>query len=128
MLVLGSTHAKRIGKMVHDVIQATMACGLKKISASPEILDAAAKLRRFLDDRVYNAETIYTDFRKASKLLTELYYYYAEKPEQFYKAAGRNYHSGSIATDVCDFISGMTDRYAFSAYEKNFLPQPWMTA
>ncbi len=43
MLLLGSTHAKRIGKMVHDVIQATMACGLEKISASPEILDAAAK-------------------------------------------------------------------------------------
>jgi dGTPase len=126
MLVLGSTHAKRIGKMVHDVIHATMARNLEKISASPEILDAAAKLRRFLDDRVYNAETIYNDFRKTSKLLTELYSYYVEKPDRFYKEAGRNYHSGSIATDVCDFISGMTDRYAFGAYEKIFLPQPWM--
>ncbi|MCP4715211.1 MAG: deoxyguanosinetriphosphate triphosphohydrolase, partial [Deltaproteobacteria bacterium] len=34
--------------------------------------------------------------------------------------------SGSIERDVCDFISGMTDRYAFSAYEKIFLPQPWL--
>ncbi len=126
MEVLGSTHAQRIGKMVHDVIQATMACGLEKISASPEILDAAARLRRFLDERVYNAGTIYNDFRKTSKLLAELYAHYTETPDQFYREAGDNYHSGTVATDVCDFISGMTDRYALSAYEKKFLPQPWM--
>ncbi len=126
MLMLGSTHARRIGKMVHDVIQATMDCGLAKISASPEILDAARELRRFLDERVYSTNAVYDDFRKASKILTELYYYYLEKPDYFYKEAGRNYNSGSLATDVCDFISGMTDRYAFSAYEKIFLPQPWI--
>jgi dGTPase len=112
--------------MVHDVIQATMACGLEKISASPEILDAARKLRQFLDDRVYSSNAVYDDFRKASKILTELYAYYLEKPDSFYREAGKNYNSGSLATDVCDFISGMTDRYAFSAYEKIFLPQPWI--
>lgn len=126
MLLLGSTHAKRIGTMVRDVILATMACGLEKISASPDILDAARKLRQFLDQRVYSSNAVYDDFKKASKILTELYAYYLEKPDCFYKEAGRNYSSGSLATDVCDFISGMTDRYAFSAYEKIFLPQPWM--
>jgi dGTPase len=126
MRLLGSTHAKRIGKMVHDVIEATMAGGLEKIAASPAVLDAAQTLRRFLDERVYNVNAVYGDFKKASKILTELYYYYLEKPDHFYKEAGRNYNSGSLATDVCDFISGMTDRYAFSAYEKIFLPQPWI--
>jgi dGTPase len=126
MTLLGSTHSRRIGTMVHDVIQATMACGLEKISASPEVLHAARQLRHFLDERVYSANAVYDDFRKASKILTELYAYYLEKPDCFYKEAGRNYNSGSIAADVCDFISGMTDRYAFSAYEKIFLPQPWI--
>jgi len=126
MRQLGATHSKRIGKMVHDVIHATMACGLERIAASPAILDAAQKLRRFLDERVYNVNAVYGDFKKASKILTELYYYYLENPEFFYKEAGKNYSSGSLATDVCDFISGMTDRYAFSAYEKIFLPQPWV--
>jgi dGTPase len=126
MRLLGSTHSKRIGKMVHDVIEATMAGGLEKIAASPAILDAAQKLRWFLDERVYNVNAVYGDFKKASKILTELYDYYLEKPDHFYKEAGRNYNSGSLATDVCDFISGMTDRYAFSAYEKIFLPQPWI--
>jgi dGTP triphosphohydrolase len=31
-----------------------------------------------------------------------------------------------IEQDVCDFISGMTDRYAFKEYERIFLPQPWL--
>ena len=126
MRLLGSTHSKRIGKMVHDVIEATMAGGLEKIAASPAVLDAAQTLRWFLDERVYNVNAVYGDFKKASKILTELYDYYLEKPDHFYKEAGRNYNSGSLATDVCDFISGMTDRYAFSAYEKIFLPQPWI--
>lgn len=44
----------------------------------------------------------------------------------FYRATGGNFSSGDIRIDVCDFISGMTDRYAFNAYEKIFLPQPWL--
>ena len=27
---------------------------------------------------------------------------------------------------VCDFIAGMTDRFALAMYEQNFLPQPWI--
>ena len=26
---------------------------------------------------------------------------------------------------VCDFIAGMTDRYALDLYEQIFLPKPW---
>jgi len=32
----------------------------------------------------------------------------------------------SVERCVCDFVSGMTDRYAFSLYEKLFLPLPWV--
>jgi dGTPase len=27
---------------------------------------------------------------------------------------------------VCDFIAGMTDRFALMMYERHFLPQPWL--
>jgi len=26
---------------------------------------------------------------------------------------------------ACDFIAGMTDRYALQMFEKIFIPQPW---
>jgi dGTPase len=31
----------------------------------------------------------------------------------------------SLERCVCDFLAGMTDRYAFNLYEKLFLPLPW---
>ncbi|MEI6127751.1 MAG: deoxyguanosinetriphosphate triphosphohydrolase [Pseudomonadota bacterium] len=124
--ILGKNNSGRIGTMVRDVIVTTMSSKLEKIKASDEILEAAMKLRRFLDTRVYSASRVYDDFKKASKILTELYNYYLQNPDFFYKAAGKKNASGKIEQGVCDFISGMTDRYAFSAYEKIFLPQPWL--
>jgi len=124
--VLGMTHSQRIGTMVRDVITTTLHTGLDRIRASKEILEAAMRMRRFLDERVYNVPTVYDDFRKASKIITELYHYYLKHEDIFYKESSGNFSSGTITVDVCDFISGMTDRYAFKAYEKIFLPQPWL--
>jgi len=124
--VLGATHSQRIGRMVRDVIEATMAAGLQRIAAGRQVLEAAMSLRRFLDERVYNVSAVHDDFKKASKIITELYGYYAAHPERFYAETGWPVAAGGIERDVCDFISGMTDRYAFYAYEKIFLPQPWL--
>lgn len=124
--VLGTTHSQRIGRMVRDVIDATLANGLQRIAASRQVLEAARSLRRFLDERVYSAPAVHDDFQKASKIVAELYCYYVEHPDSFYAETGRPAASGTIERDVCDFISGMTDRYAFYAYEKIFLPQPWL--
>lgn len=124
--VLGANHSKRIGIMVRDVITVTLQAGLKRIRAGRDVLDAAMGLRRFLDARVYSVSEVYDDFKKASKIVTELYQYYLEHQDVFYRESGGKFSSGSITTDVSDFISGMTDRYAFDAYEKIFLPQPWL--
>jgi dGTPase len=123
---LGTSNSQRIGRMVNDVINTTLAAELQKVSASAEVLQAAMNLRRFLDERVYNVSEVYNDFLKTSKIIRELYYCYVENPGLFYQETGKNASSEMIEKEVCDFISGMTDRYAFSAYEKNFLPLPWL--
>ncbi len=124
--VLGANHSLRIGRMVNDVITTTMKTGSEKIKASSEVLEAAMNLRLFLDDNVYNAPAVFDDFRKSSKIIEELYCYYVDRPDYFYREAGESFSSGILEKDVCDFISGMTDRYMFRAYEKIFLPQPWL--
>jgi dGTPase len=126
MHILGTNHSQRIDRMVNDVIRTTMASGLERIAVSDEVLQAAMNLRRFLDDSVYYASKVYEDFKKASKIIKELYYYYLENPDSFYQESGKNFSAGMLEMEVCDFISGMTDRYAFKAYEKIFLPQPWL--
>jgi len=124
--LLGASHSQRIGRMVLDVVETTLRADLKQINAGQDMLDAAMCLRRFLDQEVYNGEAVHGDFVKASKVISELYEYYTASPEAFASEVG------SISSDaephrlVCDFISGMTDRYAFKVYEEIFLPQPWM--
>ncbi len=123
---LGEGHSERIGRMVNDVIKTTMESGLERLMASAVVMHAAMSLRRFLDDRVYNGTAVHDDFEKSSKIVKELFEYYIKNPDLFYDDSGKNFNSGLIEQDVCDFISGMTDRYAFKEYERIFLPQPWL--
>jgi len=123
---LGRDHSERIGRMVNDVIKTTMESSTGRVRASDGIMQAAMSLRRFLDNRVYNGTAVHDDFEKASKIVKELFGHYISNPDLFYKDSGKNFNSGIIEQDVCDFISGMTDRYAFKEYERIFLPQPWL--
>lgn len=123
---LGETHSKRIDTMVRDVISETLQNGGTQISISEDILSAMWRLRDFLWDRVYENEAVHNDFHKASKILKELYYYLIDHQGYFLSLIGRDSLYDSLEKCVCDFIAGMTDRYAFSLYEKIFLPLPWM--
>jgi len=124
--MLGSSHSQRIGRMVLDVVETTLQSGLDHISAGLAMLEAAMRLRRFLDREVYNGAEVHDDFVKASKVIRELYAYYTASPEAFARETGKGFGEEGPHRLVCDFISGMTDRYAFKAYEKIFLPQPWL--
>ncbi len=97
-----------------------------RISASAEVIEAARNLRQFLNEKVYYLPSLLEDFNKAAKIIKELYYHYLKNPDQFYQEAGKIQSSETFEILVCDFIAGMTDRYAFSTYEKLFLPQPWL--
>ncbi len=123
--VLGFSHSMRIDRLVKDVIKRSLEHRLQRIRISDELNNAAIELRKFLNDKVYYLPAVYADFEKSSKILKELYFYYMQKPEDFYSETGKNSMSDNLEKDVCDFISGMTDRYAFYAYEKLFLPKPW---
>ncbi|MBM4310131.1 MAG: deoxyguanosinetriphosphate triphosphohydrolase [Deltaproteobacteria bacterium] len=124
--LLGASHSQRIGRMVFDVVDTTLQSGMDHISAGPAMLQAAMHLRGFLDREVYNGAEVHDDFVKASKVIRELYAYYTASPEAFAREAGKSIGDEEPHRLVCDFISGMTDRYAFKAYEKIFLPQPWL--
>jgi len=121
---LGDTHAKRIDTMVRDVIYHSSRINLEAILMSNGILSSTSKLRDFLYERVYESNEIIREFRKAQKILRDLYAYYLEHMEEVFvdipKEEKLNKHRM-----VCDFIAGMTDRFALMTYERLFLPQQW---
>lgn len=121
---LGETHAKRIDTMVKDVIYRSALLDLETILMSDAILASTTMLRDFLYKRVYESDKIIREFKKAQKILRDLYAYYLEHMEEVFvdipKEEKLNKHRM-----VCDFIAGMTDRFALMTYERLFLPQQW---
>jgi len=117
---LGNTHARRINTMVTEVIKASIKEDLKRIALSPQVLKAMMEMRGFLYDKVYSNPLVHAESEKAAKVVKELYFYYLEHPQELPPIPGK-----AIASRVCDFIAGMTDRYALHLYHRIFIPHPW---
>jgi dGTPase len=128
---LGDSHSKRIDTMVKDLIFQSLKTDLRSLRMSDEVLASTYMLRDFLFARVYESDKIIREFRKAKKILRDLYAYYLEHPAGAPDAGphGKNAKKSEIDIFrhhlVCDFIAGMTDRFALMTYEKLFLPQQW---
>jgi dGTPase len=123
--ILGDTHAKRIDTMIKDVVNNALKGENFIITMSDDVFMATINLRRFLYDQVYFSPRVHNSFIKAAKILKELYQFFIENQEFFQKEACQPFVQFQIERGVCDFIAGMTDRYAFNLYEKIFLPHPW---
>ena len=131
--VVGDNHAARIGAMVRDLIVETLRGDDGNLHVSEEMLEAIDKMRSFLFKNVYRTEKIYREFEKASRIITDLYHYFLENG--LVRRQGMDWSYGEKTPEwkdeqfahrcVCDYVAGMTDRYALSIYEHIFLPQPW---
>jgi dGTPase len=123
--ILGQSVAERIDTLVKDIIYSTLGCDVTMITMSDDVLTATDLLRSFLYTNVYYNPVTRAEFEKASKIIEELYSYHLTHTELI--VAQEPQKEGESAERItCDFIAGMTDRYALMTYERIFLPQPWM--
>lgn len=122
---VGGTHAARIGHMVRDIVATTMNNGLEHVAMSGDLVRHCRGLRDFLYRRVYYNRDTHREFLKASRLLRELYGYFREHPGELGEDFARPAEGNGKERVVCDFIAGMTDRFATMTYERLFVPQPW---
>lgn len=124
--VLGDSHAKRIDTMVKDLIFASLEKEVSELCMNDHVYKALLALRDFLYDRVYEVDAVHRDFVRAKKIIRELYETFMTDDDAFRNEIGEGYSDTSRARIVCDFIAGMTDRYAIHLYEKLFFPRPWI--
>jgi dGTPase len=122
--VLGPSSSARIGTMVADVVHATLAAGCSEIQMTPAVLDATLALRSFLFEAVYENEVSTAEFKKATGILGGLWERIRERPDAFLDA--RTMEQEGVDVAACDFLAGMTDRYAVSLFERLFVPKPWV--
>ena len=126
MQALGGSYSKRIDSMVKDAIFTSLEGGCEEIKMGPYVGAAFEELRAFLYKNVYENQVTHSEFLKSAKILRELYSHLMESPQEAFK----EYSLGAVDGEdkgrlVCDFVAGMTDRYALKLYEDIFLPKPW---
>lgn len=115
--ILGDRHSQRINTMVKDLIQCSI--GQQVIRMSGEIKAAMDELRSFLFKKVYIGSRAKGEEAKAKDMLKTLYYYYLKHHEEL---PGEYNFGDEHAVQVCDYVAGMTDRYAISQFTKIFVP------
>ncbi len=120
---VGRTHGDRINCMVNSVIQASY--DSDRISMTEETGQATDALRDFLFANVYTNYTAKKEEVKAVELLLMLFDHYSEHPEELPGVYHDELETESVGRCVCDFISGMTDRYAMSLFNRLFVPDIW---
>ncbi len=127
LAALGGTHSKRINTLVVDIITTCLKqTPLRLIRFSPTVEQQAMALRAFLYERVYTHPGVVSDFRKASKILEDLYTYFVQDRSRLPTEPKACASGDPYPRCVCDFIAGMTDPYALKLFNELFLPHPWM--
>jgi dGTPase len=121
--VLGGSSSARIGTLVKDVVNETLAGGMTEIRMSDPVLKAVLDLRSFLFGAVYENSLATVEFKKAADILTGLWEKVRERPAEFLDP--RTIEREGLDAAARDFIAGMTDRYAVRLFEQLFIPKPW---
>jgi dGTPase len=106
---------------VESVSEARQA-GRAVVAFAPEMAQLRQELQEFLLERVYRHYRVMRMSTKARRFIEELFTAYIENPRQLPDAALRLLEEDGLYQVVCDYIAGMTDRYAQDEYLKLFVP------
>ena len=121
--VLGNSHSQRINTLVCDAIHTSREAG--QILLSPQVDKALADLRSFMFDKVYRNPVAKGEETKAKGMLKRLYDYYYNHPEAIPADFQPQLSFDGMERTVCDYIAGMTDKYAVDKYTELFIPMGW---
>ena len=121
--ILGHSHSQRINTLVENMIDNTIATGT--LGMQPEIAQAMDRLRTFMFARVYTNPVAKGEETKAKDMLCRLFEYYMRCPEKLPADFLPQLDFDGMERIVCDYIAGMTDRYAAYKYSELFIPTTW---
>ena len=120
MEVLGHATRERINTVITDIYLRS-AC-TDCVHMSENVADAMNELRSFMFRNIYSLTNKSMQDR-AERMLTAMYGYFLRYPERLpeqYLSLAENAPKEQI---VCDYLSGMTDRYAIGVFEGLFIPE-----
>ena len=121
--ILGHSHSQRINTLAENMIENTMLTGT--LGMRPDVAHAMDQLRTFMFTRVYTNPVAKGEESKAKDMLCRLFEYYMKNPEKLPADFLPQLDFDGMERIVCDYIAGMTDRYAVYKYSELFIPATW---
>ncbi len=106
-------------KSVEEVRQA----GRRLISYSPPMAARVRELKEFLLNNMYRHYRVVRMGDKAGRVLRSLFQSFVSEPRQLPPRFQEQIERDGVQRVVCDYIAGMTDRFAVDEYRKLFDPQ-----
>jgi dGTPase len=140
--VLGTTHSERITTMVKAILdassdvvqegQSTLRQAREQISMTTEVSQATDCLKNWMFDHVYKIESV-DETPRVRRVIIALFEKLMEQPQLMRgeyanlcpPAGWASLPQHDLARCVCDYIAGMTDRFASQTYAQMFMPSSW---
>jgi dGTPase len=97
-------------------------CPRPLVGFSPGMGHKNAELKLFLMEHLYRHYRVIRMAEKARRILHDLFKVYAESPRQLPPSFAVRIPQEGVPRVVCDYIAGMTDRFALEEHRKLFDP------
>ena len=117
---LGVSTSARINAMITSVYNESL--GKPQVKTGKEVSDAMADLRAFMFEKVYLTDHAKKEEERAYKMFSSMFNYFMNDIDKIPAAYKKLLDTNDKETVVCDYLSGMTDRYAVSVFKSIFIP------
>jgi dGTPase len=97
-------------------------CENKLMFFSNELVEHNNSLKEFLSEKMYRHWKLIRMTGKAHRVITALFESYIEEPRQLPPSYSRKALENTASQVICDYIAGMTDRFALLEYQRLFDP------
>jgi dGTPase len=79
-------------------------------------------------ERVYMHDAAKKEEKKAGFVLKRLFDFFMKHPDKLPEEYRLNIDIYGLEQVVCDYIAGMTDRYALRMFDDIFMPSSWRSS
>ena len=88
----------------------------KVVTFSKQMKEFDRKIKSFLKKKMYYHKEVIKNTNRGKTIIRKLFLSIKKKPDKYINVS--KYDKSDIARSICDFIAGMTDRYAINLYNK----------
>jgi len=98
------------------------ACPERIVGNSAALAELKSEMEVFLNERLYQHWRVERMADKARRYIKELFAHYLRNPKLLPDGQERQIETYGLHRAVCDYIAGMTDRFALDEYKRLFYP------